>query len=225
MGTFAGIEFPTLPTGTLQCSNRQFLNEYNDLGSVNVNAFYEATQNYGNLTNEIYYKLSNEDDYTYQNAINDLNSYRNYLNQGLITLGNNGTTGTSVGGFTGWYWGLAENTGWFGQGKPASCDETRNWCMFRHATGQNIRHTYFDKMGNSAELIELFTTAQADSLAVAEIESEIAVIQNNNTQDDAQTEKNITDLKNSQFATYVEMFAIAGAVLILAYTGYKTLKR
>jgi hypothetical protein len=224
MSIFAGIEFPTLPTGTLQCSNKHFLNDYNTTGASNVTAFYEAASKYSDLSAEINYKLNNDDSYTWQDGINDLNAYRNYLNAGLTTLGNEGTSGSNVGGFTGWYWTLRENTGWFGIANSDSCDKNRSWCEDRHATGQSIRATYWAKFANSANLIEQFETAQAESLEVADIQSQLDALANQNAEDDAVTNKNITDLKNAQFATYVEMFAIAGAVLILAFTAYKTLK-
>tara|TARA_R110000744_G_scaffold165560_2_gene282713 strand:+ start:1620 stop:2150 length:531 start_codon:yes stop_codon:yes gene_type:complete len=143
----------------------------------------------------------------------------------LNTLGDGSGGGTSNLGMSGWFWFLAENTGWLGGAKdPESCDRNRSTNMLQHAYTNTSRAFYRSELELSAGFGQVILDIQADSTTLADAEEEISDLNNQSTANYVATNKAKGDLQGANFARYVEVATIGGAILILAYTGYKTLK-
>ena len=96
--------------------------------------------------------------------------------------------------------------------------------MQTHANLNVIRSNYWGQLANVQGEITMYTEALDLSVVEAELDSNIAYWENLAAQLDASREKANQDVTNMRFANAVEMISIGGAILILAYTGYKTFK-
>jgi hypothetical protein len=216
------MDMPTLPTGVKSCVNVEFFMG----GFSNSNLqLYSLVVDQGSAILE-----SLNSDYlsgtlSTTEVVTALESYSSYLNQALVHLGTGSGSGSNIGGWTGWYWHLAEQTSWFGGWSTnASCNQNRNNLMQTHADLNLVRADYWVQLSNVHGEIAMYEEVLDMSVEEAELDSLIAYWENLSQNANADTEKSRTEIQNMRFANAVEMISIGGAVLIIAYTGFKTIK-
>lgn len=221
MATIQGFIFPDLPTLVESCSqwsafqnNRVAISLYPALGGAFRTWLFNGMEQYADdpLTG-----------ISPQNALAGATEYHEGLMDMFNTLGTGGG-GTSAGGMAGWFWYLQGECGWLGGAKPESCFQGRSTNMLMHEYANIDRWDYYNEMQISASFGQVILDLQSDVQTLAEAEEEISDLNNQSTQNFANSKKSLGELEGSNFARYVEMATIGGAVLILAYTGYKTLK-
>ena len=127
-------------------------------------------------------------------VVTALESYNSYLTQALIHLGSGSGSGTNIGGWTGWYWYLVIQ-----------------------AIPKDGKMYFFGPFAPSS-------TGLNSTVNEAQLDSQIAYWENLSQSASANADKSMTEVQNMKFANAVEMIAIGGAVLIIAYTGYNTIK-
>ena len=226
MPTFGNyVDMPTLPTKALSCNNVDFLMiSSTSIGNSNLNLYSQVTMQGSAILESLNSDYLNEN-LTTTEVITALESYLSYLTQAITQLGAGSGGGTQNLGWSGYYWYLAEQTSWFfGASTNDSCNENRNNLMQTHANLNVIRSNYWGQLANVQGEITMYTEALDLSVVEAELDSNIAYWENLAAQLDASREKANQDVTNMRFANAVEMISIGGAILILAYTGYKTFK-
>ena len=221
MATIQGFIFPDLPVLIETCpnwrrfqDNRNRISLYPALGGAFRTWLFNGMEQYADdpLTG-----ISPQD------ALEGATEYHQGLMDMFNTLGTGGG-GTSAGGMAGWFWYLQGECGWLGGAKPESCFQNRSTNMLMHEYANIDRWDYYNEMEISASFGQVILNLQSDVQTLAEAEADISDLNNQSTQNFVNSRKSLGDLEGSNFARYVEMATIGGAVLILAYTGYKTLK-
>lgn len=223
MATIQGFIFPDLPSLVESCSqwsafqdNRVNISLYPALGGAFRTYLFNSMEQYA-------------DDPTTgispQEALAGATEYHEGLMDMFNTLGSGGGGGTSAGGMAGWFWHLQGECGFFGGAKPQSCNQNRSTNMLMHEYANIDRWDYYNEMEISASFGQVILDLQSGVQELAEAEADISDLNNQSTQNFVNSRKSLGDLESSNFARYVEMATIGGAVLILAYTGYKTLKK
>jgi len=225
MPTFGNyVDMPTLPTKATSCSNVDFLMPNSQGFNANLALYSQVTMQGSAILESLNSDYVNEN-LTVSEVVTALESYLSYLTQAITQLGAGSGGGTQNLGWSGYYWYLAEQTSWFfGASTNDSCNENRNNLMQTHANINVVRSNYWGQLANVQGEITMYTEALDLSVVEAELDSQIAYWENQSQINDSSTDKSITDVQNMKFANAVEMISIGGAILILAYTGYKTFK-
>ena len=222
MATFAGINFPDLPSQSPVCDNWHFLDDDIGWSLSNSNLFYEGTNLFGLLLSELSTQVA-DGTTTNSGALAILELYKLYLIDGLETLGSGGD-GTSAGGWSGAYWNWSTKVGIFGGGNSESCEQNRWSNQDAHAYVNIMRWNYMSFMDVVNASISAYEQNIGNTIDEAELEAYIADLVNETTELNTDTTKLLEDINVIKFGNLVEYFAIGGAVLILAFMGYKTLK-
>tara|TARA_R110002020_G_scaffold301894_4_gene517324 strand:- start:2549 stop:3286 length:738 start_codon:yes stop_codon:yes gene_type:complete len=219
-------DMPTLPTRSLGCNNVEFLMiSPTSTGNSNLNLYSQVTMQGSALLESINSDYLNGS-LSVTECVTALESYKSYLTQAITHLGAGSGEGTDALGWSGYYWYLAEQTSWFfGVSTQNSCNENRGNLTQTHADINVVRSNYWGQIANVQGEIEMYQSVLDMSVEEAELDSNIAYWENLAQQLDEANEKSQTDVKNLKFANAIEMISIGGAILILLYTGYKTLKK
>ena len=220
------VDMPTLPTRALSCNNVDFLMiSPTSIGNSNLNLYSQVTMQGSAVLESINSDYLNGN-LSVTECVTALQSYKSYLTQAITHLGAGSGEGTQALGWAGYYWYLAEQTSWFfGVSTQDSCNENRSNLINTHANINVIRSNYWGQLANVDGEIAMYQDALDMSVEEAELDSQIAYWENLQAQLDASREKANQDVTNIKFANAIEMISIGGAILILLYTGYKTLKK
>ena len=220
MATIQGFIFPDLPTLTESCSkwsvfqnNRVAISTFPALGNAFRTHLFNGMEDYANDPTE---GISPTD------ALAGATEYHQGLMDMFNTLGTGGG-GTGAGGMAGWFWYLQGECGWLGGAKPESCFQNRSTNMLMHEYANIDRWDYYNEMEVSAGFGQVILDLTSEALDLAQAEADISDLNNQSYENFVNSQKSLGDLEGSNFARYIEMATIGGAVLILAYTGYKTL--
>lgn len=210
MPTFAGLEYPDLPDVNATCSNWNFLDDNIGWSLDESNKFNEASNRYGELLNELNFKLT-EGNLSLNDGADILNNYCLYLINGIDTLE------VWQNAYDDW----ANEAGWFGIPTNDSCNKTKGANEEAELFVQIIRNNLVSKYDNAQQAIQGFINQEEADVATAEWDAQIADLLADASEDDFTTDTNKQKVQVIKFGNYVEYIAIGGAILILAYMGYK----
>lgn len=211
MPTFAGLEFPDLPDVNATCSNWNFLDDDIGWSLDESNKFNEASNRYGELLNELNFKLTGGN-LSLNDAADIFNNYCLYLINGIDTLE------VWQNAYDDW---ANESSWFFNIGTNDSCNQTGGANEAAELFVQIIRNNLVSKYDNAQQAIQVFINQQEADVATAEWDAEIADLLADASEDDFTTDTNKQKVQVIKFGNYVEYIAIGGAILILAYMGYK----
>ena len=175
------------------------------------NKFNEASNRYGELLNELNFKLT-EGNLSLNDAADILNNYCLYLINGIDTLE------VWQHAYDNW---ANESSWFFNIGTNDSCNQTGGANEAAELFVQIIRNNLVSKYDNAQQAIQVFINQQEADVETAEWDAEIADLLADASEDDYTTDTNKQKVQVIKFGNYVEYIAIGGAILILAYMGYK----
>ena len=216
------MDMPTLPTRSHSCDNVGFL--MGGFDNSNLSLFTLVVDQGSAILESLNSDYLNEN-LSVAEVVTALESYKSYLTQALVTLGAGSGGGTNVGGWGGFYWYLAEQTSWVGGWSTnASCQENRGNLMSAHADINVVRGNYWQQLANVDGEIDMYNEVLDLSVEEAELDAMISYWENQAQMNQSSTDKSKQDANNIRFSNAVEMIAIGGAILIIVYTSFKTIK-
>jgi len=213
MPTIAGLSFPDLPTEATNCENWDFIDDNIGWSLDTSTAYNTAWERCYELIAEINFQI-NEGSMTLNQGADHLNNYKTYLINGWqqLDLWHNA------------YGDWANATGWFGWQNDASCNHWQGANEDAQLHVGIIKTAFYTTIETVDYAISVLVAQEGADITSAETDAVIAELENTIATFETSTEKKNQALNILKFGNYVEYIAIGGAILILAYVGYKKLK-